>query len=157
MAVSYFEHSTDDYKITYENNNAIGYRSQGASYWFDLIKGRCGTPDQILDMFDFTVTKFALYRDTKVSNNVIYVDDLKFDIVEPEYKVIYHPKFFEHLVTKKLVIDDQLLFPISTFNRTYRYRDYGYHLCRESKIKLLTELKNVEDVIINSDMYEALD
>ena len=54
-----------------------------------------------------------------------------------QFRILHHDDFFEHLQTKRLVIDDALNFPISSFERSYRYRDKGYKLCRESKNKLL--------------------
>ena len=43
--------------------------------------------------------------------------------------------FFEHLHMKRLVIDENIPFPISTWERTYRYKGYGYNMCRETKKK----------------------
>lgn len=36
-------------------------------------------------------------------------------IVAYEYKLLYHEKFFEHLHMKRLVIDENIPFPVSTW------------------------------------------
>lgn len=52
-------------------------------------------------------------------------------------------KFFEHLHMKRLVIDENIPFPVSTWERSYRYKGYGYNMCRETKKKLLQAIKGV--------------
>ena len=44
------------------------------------------------------------------------------DIVGYEYKLLYHEKFFEHLHMKRLVIDENIPFPVSTWERSYKYK-----------------------------------
>lgn len=53
----------------------------------------------------------------------------------------------EHLHMKRLVIDENIPFPVSTWERSYRYKGYGYNMCRETKKKLLQAIKgiNVEE------------
>jgi hypothetical protein len=65
------------------------------------------------------------------------------DVVGYEYKLLYHEKFFEHLHMKRLVIDENIPFPVSTWERSYRYKGYGYNMCRETKKKLLQAIKGV--------------
>jgi hypothetical protein len=93
--------------------------------------------------FDFTITKFSLYsfeENQETMFNVVFVDT-----------------FFEDLSTNKLVIDDKLLFPVSTFERSYRYRDYGFGLCKESKSKLLEALKTANTDDLSNDLYFGID
>lgn len=103
-----------------------------------------GTPEETLSSFDFTVTKFAVYRTS---------DD--------EFEVLYHEKFFEHLHLKRLIIDDSLVRPFSTFERTLRYTGYGYKMCRESKAALIQailnegELGSIEQ--ISASLYDGMD
>lgn len=47
--------------------------------------------------------------------------------------------FFE----SELVIDENIPFPVSTWERSYRYKGYGYNMCRETKKKLLQAIKGV--------------
>ena len=77
-----------------------------------------------------------------------------------QFEVMYHEDYFEHLQMKRLVIDDGIPFPVSTFNRSYKYQSYGYGLCKESKIKLITSLREID--VLNEDelgksLYEGKD
>ena len=45
---------------------------------------------------------------------------------------------------KRLVVDDDLLYPVSTFNRLMKYVAYGYQPCRKTKIKIVTSLAELD-------------
>ena len=66
----------------------------------------------------------------------------------------FQEEFFEHLHTKRLVIDDDLPYPVSTFNRMMKYAKYGYQPCRETKIRMITAL--AELAIDDKDFEEQL-
>ncbi len=68
--------------------------------------------------------------------------------------------FFEHLQMNRLVIDNLILFPVSTFERSYKYRDYGFRLCKESRIKLLqaiNEQEFIDEADFIASLYNGLD
>ena len=65
--------------------------------------------------------------------------------------------FFEDLILKKLVLEPDILFPISTFERSYRYRGYGYGLCKESKANLLNALQGADTTNLSNELYFGLD
>ena len=44
---------------------------------------------------------------------------------------------------KKAGHDENIPFPVSTWERSYRYKGYGYNMCRETKKKLLQAIKGV--------------
>lgn len=99
---------------------------------------------EILRSFDFTVTKMAYYKEPKYEEKEDdYFPFSSASIVAYEYKLLYHEKFFEHLHMKRLVIDENIPFPVSTWERSYRYKGYGYNMCRETKKKLLQAIKGV--------------
>lgn len=101
-------------------------------------------PKEILRSFDFTVTKMAYYKEPKYEEKEDdYFPFSSASIVAYEYKLLYHEKFFEHLHMKRLVIDENIPFPVSTWERSYRYKGYGYNMCWETKKKLLQALKGV--------------
>jgi hypothetical protein len=103
-----------------------------------------GKPEEILRSFDFTVAKMAYYKEPKYEEKEDdYFPFSSASIVAYEYKLLYHEKFFEHLHMKRLVIDENIPFPVSTWERSYRYKGYGYNMCRETKKKLLQALKGV--------------
>src|SRR5690606_36652918 len=124
---------------SYENHKVKSYKNIKTNIRVELIFSVFGSPEDIISNFDFTIAKFSLFsfeEDGEILFNVLYVDT-----------------FFEDLSMNKLVIDDKLLFPVSTFERTYRYRDYGFGLCKESKGKLLEALKTADISDLLNDLY----
>lgn len=129
-------------RISYENERVKAYVDIRTDIRIELIRTLFGSPKEIISKFDFTITKFTLFKEND------------------ELKIIHHNDFFEHLNMKRLVIDDLLLFPISTFERTYKYRDYGYKLCKESKVKLVKAINDqplIDDNSFNQSFYAGLD
>lgn len=137
-AEKYFDRlvNSGEYYIKYENEKAKAYQKEGSNIWIELIKSIFGVPEFILSNFDFTITKFA------------YV---KFG--DGSFRVIHHKDYFEHLHMKRLVLDENIPFPVSTWERSYRYKGYGYNLCRESKAKLLDALRNSNPEDEDISMY----
>lgn len=120
----------------YENKKVKAFKNTNSGLQIELIRTVFGTPEEIISNFDFTITKAA------------FIDD----------EFLYHKKFFEHLHTRKLVLDAAIPFPVSTFERTLRYTRYGYGLCRESKEKLLKAIHDYEGTDqLSKSLYEGLD
>ena len=143
-AVVFFENNKN-HKLVYENANAVSFRNLTTSIRVELIKKIVGLPVDILNNFDFSITKFAVFTcGTEVSGKKLY-------------SCLFHKDYFEHLMCKKLVIDDLIPFPISTFNRVLRYAKYGYTLCRESKVKLIEKIKQSEVQDIDFGLYDGVD
>lgn len=111
----------------------------------ELIRKTFGKPKDMISDFDFTITKFAYYKN---------YDNVDEDDYLAVYEVAFHEDFFEHLHTKRLVIDDDLPYPVSTFNRMMKYAKYGYQPCRETKIRMITELAKLS--IDDKDFEEQL-
>lgn len=147
-AVDYFNSLVEDgtWQFKYRNEKACAFQKVGSDMWIELIESIFGSPEFILNNFDFTITKFAYYKEK------VYEDDEEWHW---EYKLLYHKDFFEHLHQKRLVLDNDIPFPISTWERTYRYKGYGYNLCRESKQKLLNALRASEPKNDELSMYLA--
>lgn len=130
-------------KKIYSNDNCTGYRDIDKKINIELIKSIFGTPQDVIGQFDFTIVKAAYYNPPSD---------------EQDIQFIYHPDFFEHLILKRLVIDDNIPKAVATLNRSWKYAKYGFGLCRESKIKLTDEVIEkgvVED--INGDLYFGFD
>lgn len=143
-ACDHFKNDSD-YVASYKNKNVTAFKNKHTNIRVELVKAVFGSPQEIIDMFDFTITKFAYYKKTENS--------------ETEYRIIHHKDFFEHLQMKRLVIDNQLSKPISSFERTYKYRSYGYNMCRESKIKLLNAIKDTDftEADLSKSLYDGMD
>lgn len=135
-----------EYQFVYKNDKCICYRHIPTGIKIELIDSIFGEPKDILEQFDFTISKYAYYnKRIKDENEVRY-----------ELTCVYHQDFFEHLTQKKLVIDDKIPFPVSTFERILRYTSYGYNLCKESRkkiIKAINEKENIEEYEFSDSFY----
>jgi hypothetical protein len=130
------------YKFVYENDNCISFYSIEDKLRIELIKSKFGTPQEILDAFDFTIVKIALFYDAESNPQIIHNSD-----------------FFEHLFTNRLVIDNEIPNGVATFNRVLKYASYGYNLCLESKTKLIQEIisGNGNENDISKELYWGYD
>jgi hypothetical protein len=133
----------NQYVKLYENKSATCFKNVSKHYKVDLVCSVFGTPEEIISNFDFTITKFAYFK-KEVENSI-------------EYTCLMHKDFFEHLLLKKLVIDDKLPFPIGTFERAFRYNKYGFGLCRVSKAKLIESLQGQNTDNLSRDLYFGFD
>lgn len=150
----------EEFEQLYTSENVNAYRHKKSGVTVELVQSIFGTPEEIISQFDFTVTKFAYYKE------LVKKDDDPISLVLGdeaesvwEYKAVYHPQFFEHLHLKRLIIDDQIPFPMSTFNRVLRYRKYGFVPCVETKQKLINALRELpeEQVLVPTNFYEGFD
>lgn len=107
-AVKYFESKTttrgwDDseceYVLYYENDKVKCFKNTETGVRLDICNSVFGTPKEVISKFDFTITKFAYYHE------------------EDHQMISYHEDFFEHLHLKRLVTDDMILYPMSTFEK----------------------------------------
>ena len=146
----------NNWKFSYENKNCWSIYSVKEKVRLELIRNTYGTPKNVISDFDFTITKFAYYKN---------YDNMDKDDYRVVFEVLFHEDFFEHLHTKRLVVDnDVLLYPVSTFNRLLRYAKYGYQPCRETKMKIAISLvmldpKNQADFEeqLGKSLYDGLD
>lgn len=136
--------SKTEYKEIYRNVNAVGFLDQKDNVAIDLVKSMFLPPGEMISLFDFTITKFALFSEEKAISASEDKDGFLFDIksanekVEIEWNVIFHVDFFQHLMLNRLVIDgDDLEFTLNTFERMLRYSKYGYSPCNGTKIKIV--------------------
>jgi hypothetical protein len=64
---------------------------------------------------------------------------------------------------KRLVIDQDLkniILPVNTFNRMFRYARYGYFPCRETKAKIIQSLRDIpsfSEDLLSMELYNGLD
>lgn len=144
-----------NWRFSYENKNCWSLYSVKEKVRLELIRNTYGTPRKVISNFDFTITKFAYYKN---------YDNMDEDDYMAVFEVLFHEDFFEHLHTKRLVVDGNLPYPVSTFNRLMRYAKYGYQPCRETKIKIVTSLamldpQNQQDFEeqLGRSLYEGVD
>lgn len=158
-AVLYFDTKTvgyalddkreEEYKFYYENDNVKAYKHIKTGVVIELCCKIFGTAKEIIDSFDFTITKFALYKDVVEEDGEEHV----------ETKIICDDHFFEHLHQKRLVIDNKIPFPMSTFERMLRYAKYGYFPCKETKMKLIGAIRELDNrqVELSESLYDGVD
>lgn len=156
-----------EYKFLYENENVKAYTHKKTGVRLELCNKIFGTAEQIISQFDFTITKFAYYKAEIEDETGAEVEDTPFDVESAgekikthiEYRVMYDDKFFEHLHLKRLVINDKIPYPMSTFERMLRYAKYGYFPCRETKMLLIKALRELDDkqVELSESLYNGMD
>ena len=152
----------------YENKNVKAYKHIKTGIVLELCRKIFGTAEDILNQFDFTIVKFAYYKEEVEDKTGAVVEDNPFEI-EPienerpkthiEYRVMYDDKFFEHLHMKRLVVDNEIPFPMSTFDRMFKYAKYGYFPCKETKMKVIDSIRQLpnEQVQISESLYDGMD
>lgn len=176
-AVAYFDRQTtgykgagkqnENYQFCYANENVRAYKHIKKNVMIELCCKIYGTAKEILNSFDFTITKFAYYKVNVEDYDPFRIEELV-DEEKPvstekethvEYKVMHHDKFFEHLHLKRLVTDENILYPMSTFERMLRYAKYGYFPCRETKMKIIKSLRELseEQVELSESLYDGMD
>lgn len=143
LAVEHYK-DNNGYVFSYENKNTVSYKNKKTNIRIELIRNTYGTPEEILSKFDFSITKFAYCKRDNNDGGT-------------EYYCFYHVDFFDDLSLKKLVLEPNILFPISTFERSLRYSRYGYGLCKESKINLINSLQGQNVNNVSNELYFGLD
>lgn len=178
-AINYFDSMTPNYEgddkreeeyfFHYENDNVKAYKHKETGIVLELCQKVFGKPKEILENFDFTITKFAYYKEEVEDDTGDSIVQDPFGI-EPigetnqvathiEYKILCDDKFFEHLHLHRLVTDDKILYPMSTFERTIRYVKYGYMPCKETKLKIAQSIQSLtkEQVEVGQSLYDGMD
>lgn len=141
----------EDYKKIFENEMAIGYWDNKEKVQVELVRSRVGEPKEVLEEFDFTITKFALHSDKAFLEDSEEDDDYGW-----ETNVTFHEDFFEHLILKRLVIDSELDHPLSTFDRMLRYSGYGYGACIKTKEKIVRMINAMELPKDSEGLFKSL-
>lgn len=151
----------DDYVKRYENKKCKAYLNLKTNVTVELIRHQFASPLEMTRDFDFTITKFVYYKEVLPTDQ--FAADLGIDEDSVVWKIAYHDKFFEHLLLKRLVIDrnaDELILPVNSFNRMFRYAKYGYFPCRETKTKIieaLRKLPNFSEDLLTLELYNGMD
>jgi len=152
VASAYFT-GNEGYTSHYNNEKVEAYKCKNSGIVIELIKAIYGTPEQVISQFDFTITKFAYYVETDMGVAGEDNGELK-----TSHRCLYHPQFFEHLMMKRLVVDDQMPFPASTYERFFRYGKYGFFPCRETKLKIANAIQKLpEGLDLSASMYDGFD
>lgn len=125
------------YRI-YNTDNVRGFWNYEKDLTVELVKKTFGTPKEILDQFDFTITKFAFYPNEEGDG----------------YNTYYSSDFFNAIEEKRVTIDYKCLHPVGTFDRMLKYAKYGYQADKESKLLVLSKINQLDFDV--STIYEEL-
>lgn len=145
------------YKEYYSNEKVVAFKDKDSGIVLELINHVFLEPEDMLNTFDFTITKVAYYN---------FIQDAPTKNPKPlpsEGILLIHDKFFEHLLLKRLVIDNEIAdinYPVSTYNRMFRYGKYGYQPCRGTKIKVIQALRSIEsfsELDLDQGLYSGVD
>ena len=148
-----YYYSNEEYATYYENVNVVAFKNIITGVILELNRKIFGYPEDILNQFDFTISKFA-YCKLEVTNNPgpdgTPWEDENGSITHIEYLAIYHENFFEHLSLKRLVVDYLVPYPASTFHRLFKYGKQGFFPCRGTKIIIMKSCRDLTDEQIES-------
>jgi len=153
-ALEYYK-KDDRYKAGYENEKVVSFIHKERKILVELIRHKFKSPIEMIKEFDFTITQFVYYKEYYVA-----LDDEEDEVT---WRIAFNSKFFEHLYLKRLVIEqdfNDLILPVNTFNRMFRYAKYGYFPCRETKVKIieaLRELPNFSEELLALGLYDGMD
>lgn len=101
------------FRLLSKNDSAVTYFDNNTDKIVQFILKRFfETADKMLDDFDFTITKFTIYKE------------------DSELKILRDKDFFKDLKEKKLSIKDEVNTPISTYLRVFKYLGYGFEIER---------------------------
>lgn len=83
------------------------------------------------------------------------------DVRDEKYHFHYendNVKAYKHIETG-VVIDKDIPFPMSAFERMLRYAKYGYFPCKETKMKIINALRDLTDeqVELSESLYDGMD
>lgn len=159
-----FYNKSSEYTPCYFNENVASYTHKASNIRIELCKKIFGDPENILNQFDFTITKCAYFK--KIVKNQETNEDSLEDIQfaedsegSLEYTLLIHDDFFEHLFFHRLVTDNNIFYPASTFDRIIKYSRYGYYPCKETKLKVLQAINNLdpENILVSASLYDGVD
>lgn len=178
-AVAYFDSMTPEYEgndkrpeeyyFSYQSHNVKAYKHQESGIRIELCRKIFGTAEQILNQFDFTITKFAYYKVEVEDETGAEVESDPFGIesvsqerkpeTHIEYKVMMDDKFFEHLYLHRLVADNAIPYPMSTYDRMFKYAKYGFFPCKETKMKVIQAIHQLpkEQLKLSESLYDGMD
>ena len=155
--------------FNYENAKVKSYKNKKTGIVIELCRTVFGEPKDVLDKFDFTIAKFAYYKEEVEDETGAALDPFESWLEDDdssktkethwETRILCHESFFEHLHMNRLVIDDQILFPMSTLERMFRYISYGFKPCKETKLKIARALSQVpeETIETSESFYDGMD
>lgn len=121
-SVEFFEQDKKVEKI-YDTENSVGFATKEQKIIhpysdvppkinYDLVRKFFDKPLNIIDNFDFTITKICMYKNNE--NNKI--------------ELLFHKNFVNDLIQKNITYNNKVEIKTGTIERVERYVNYGYQI-----------------------------
>jgi hypothetical protein len=127
---------SSDYVYLYELQKGKAYLHIPTMMRVEFCANYFGSPQELIDSFDFTVCKYAYYEDK-----------------DGNYKSKVHPAFKDHVFYKVVEIDNSIPNPSNALLRMIKYAQYGYHPTKNAIVKTLKELNKLDPEKINYNLH----
>jgi hypothetical protein len=114
---------------TFKTDRAISLRKDEKI--IQLISYAYGEPDEIINIFDFTICSAAM----TITRHKIQDDTSDEPSIELKGRLVLHDDYFEHLAGRILVFTSTPL-PLSSLKRVIKFLKRGYSICDENIIKI---------------------
>jgi len=121
----------NDVKTGYSDENISNFYYKGKKIQL-ISRFYYNNMQDCINSFDFTVTCCA---------------------IDIDGKIIHHPRFFQDLAMRKLVIN-KLPFPIATLERLQKYIKKGYSICNGGLLEIVNAIRNLNDKDMKSNHLE---
>lgn len=113
------------YEPVYHTTRSAGFKHISSDMLIDLVCYQFGTPQEVLNRFDFTICKACLFKQGDF------------------YVFMEHGMFHKHIEERKLVVTTDIENPDLFFNRLIRYVKYGFtDVDSATKLTLFQSIKN---------------
>ena len=126
--------ANSNYKFIRESDMCAEFLDKTTGLHIQIVTNHTfKTPEETLDNFDFTVSKFLMFKEEG-----------------GETKTLRHEDFFDDLRDKRLVLG-KVTYPVHTLLRIIRYSEYGFSCENEDAISILIQI--FEEVEMD-ELYE---
>lgn len=133
-----FNKGFDANGFVYQNENCVAKKE--GELLVEHIRVRFGTPREILESFDFTVCKFA-----------VFIDNWS------RPRVMYHKDFFKDLQRKEIAVETTRELKYETISRIVKYSNKGFKITGSIGQLLIDLSSRYPHTIIDSeDHYDIL-
>lgn len=133
-AEDYFDKSKE-YKYVYSSDNAYCYKHLKTGIYVDIICKIYGKPEDVIEQFDFSITKYAYYKEKE------------------KYVSVFNDFYFKHLENKVLCFNGEIPYPVHTLKRLVRYIQRGYSPTFDSLCCLVSAIKDCSEEELDETFY----
>ena len=119
------------YKFRHHTHKSTAFEHEVSGTVVDLVCYQFGTPGEVIDRFDFTVCKAAMYNEKNGKTRFINHPAFRIDL---DQKILRMPPVAGTFAADGL------------FNRIIRYTRYGYNIDVDTKVRLFESVRRMENL-----------